>query len=88
MPRYFFDIERGILCRDEDGLVFDDADEARSQGIAAAGAMVAEESRTFVGGDVWTMTICDELGLDLLHPQVFRARPRLTLRLALPWSRW
>ena len=62
MPRYFFHIIDGKDIPDHDGTELAGIAEARTQAIASAGAMIAEQGDTVWNGSPWMMNVIDEAG--------------------------
>ena len=60
MPRYFFHITDGKDIPDHEGTELAGIPEARTQAIASAGAMIAEQGNTVWNGSPWMMNVIDD----------------------------
>ena len=62
MPRYFFNTEGDQYPPDEDGVVLNDPDEARSAAVILAGEMLKDIDGQFWGKAEWRLEVTDEEG--------------------------
>ena len=64
MPRYFFHVEDGHSLPDAEGTELTSPDEARSEAIRLAGAILRDEDGDALGGrGAWRLVVADESGL-------------------------
>ena len=67
MPRFFFHVRDGRIALDEDGLWFDNVEQARREALRGASEMLLDNSMTLWLGNDWVMTVADEEGYVLFN---------------------
>jgi hypothetical protein len=65
MARYFFDLHDGVEIIDEVGLDLATLDHARHHAVMKMAELLMQSPGQFWAGDVWTLTVKDDLGLVL-----------------------
>lgn len=83
VPRFFFHVYDGVSLPDDEGTELPDWQAARTEAIATAGRIVADEGKRLKLGEDWRMEVTDDRGLLLFRldfhitesPAIGHARP-------------
>jgi hypothetical protein len=65
MAQYFFDLHDGVEILDDAGMDFDSLDDVRHHAVMKMAELLLQNPGQFWAGDIWTMTVKDDLGLVL-----------------------